>query len=80
MITFLIQDPQFSRGIVNFVFGRKHLSFLHSLCLLLKRKSQNKIRNGKLWGINYPFQKGAISSLKFVPGICILTLDGFDLI
>ena len=28
------------------------------------------------WHINYPFQTGGISSLKFVPGICSLALDG----
>ena len=43
MITFLIQDPQFSRGIVNFVFGRKHLSFLHSLSTFkMKITKQNQ--------------------------------------
>ena len=30
----------------------------------------------RFWRINYPFQKGGISSLKFVPGICSLALDG----
>ena len=28
------------------------------------------------WHINYPFQTGGISSLKFVPGICSFALDG----
>ena len=30
----------------------------------------------RFWRVNYPFQKGGISSLKFSPGICSLVLDG----
>ena len=29
----------------------------------------------RFWGINYPFQKGGISSLKLVPQIYSLALD-----
>ena len=32
----------------------------------------------RFWRINYPFQKGGISSLKFVPEISSLALDGND--
>ena len=35
-----------------------------------------RLRNGKVLACNYPFQKDGISSLKFVPGICSMALDG----
>ena len=76
MIIFLIQNPLFSGGIANFSFGPEHLSFLHSLHLLLKRKSENKIRNGKLLKHKLSISEGGISLWKFVPGIFSLTLGG----
>ena len=64
MIIFLIQNPLFSGGIANFSFGPEHLSFLHSLHLLLKRKSENKIRNGKLLKHKLSISEGGISLRK----------------
>ena len=67
MIIFLTQNPPFSGGVANFSFGRKHLSFLHSLHLLLKGKSENKIRNGKLLARKLSVSEGWYLFAKVFP-------------
>ena len=64
--------PPFLGGIVNFSFSWKHLSFLHSLHVLLKWESEKKSEMVSFWRVTYSF----ISLLKFVPRICSLALDG----
>ena len=48
-------NPPFLGGIVNFSFSWKHLSFLHSLHVLLKWESEKKSEMVSFWRVTYSF-------------------------